>query len=29
MLKEDMDVKTIAKITELSVEQVEDLKVKN
>ena len=29
MLKEDMDIKTIAKITKLSVEQIEDLKVKN
>ena len=29
MLKENMDVKTIAKITKLSIEQIEDLKVKN
>ncbi len=29
MLKEDMDIKTIAKITKLSVDQIEDLKVKN
>ncbi len=27
MLKENMDVKTIAKITKLSIKQIEDLKV--